>query len=44
MELWVLESRAPQYALQEVADPPHDGHLLANSRLGPGVRGEEYQA
>ena len=26
------------------ADPPYDGHLLADPRLGPRVRGEEYQA
>ena len=38
----VLESGAPQYALQEVADPPRDCHLLADPQLGPGVRGEEY--
>ena len=44
MELWVLESRAPQYALHEVVDPLHDGHLLVDPWLGPGVRGEEYQA
>ena len=38
----VLESGAPLYALQEVADPPRDGHLLVDPQLGPGVRGEEY--
>ena len=42
MELWVLESGAPQYELQEVTDPPRDGHLLADPQLDLGVRAEEY--
>ena len=37
-----MQSEAPLYALQEVADPLQNGHLLANHRLGPVVGGAEH--
>ena len=42
MELWIVQSEDPLYALQKVADPLQHGHLLADPRLGPEVEGVEY--
>ena len=37
----MVQSKAPLYALQKVADPLQHGHLLADPRLGPEVEGAE---
>ena len=40
----MLESGAPLYVLQEVADPLQDGRLLANPQLCPKVGGDKSWA
>ena len=44
LELWMVQSEAPLYALQEVANPLQNGHLLVDPQLGPEVGGAEYGA
>ena len=39
-----MQSEAPLYALLEVADPLHNGHLLADPQLGLEVGGAEHGA
>ena len=40
----MLEPKAPQYALLEVAAPLHEGQLLAGPRLALEVGGEKLGA
>ena len=40
----MVQFGAPLYALQEVANPLQNGHLLADPRLGPEVGGAEHGA
>ena len=40
----MVQSEAPLYALQEVADPLQHEHLLADPLLGPEVEGVKYEA
>ena len=40
----MVQSKALPYALHEVADPLHNGHLLADHRLGPRLGGTEHEA
>ena len=37
----MVQSEAPLYALQKVANPLQHEHLLADPRLGPEVEGVE---
>ena len=40
----MVQFEAPLYALQEVANPLQNGHLLIDPRLSPKVGGAEYEA
>ena len=39
----MVQSGAPLYALQEVANPLQNGHLLADPLLGPEMGGAEHE-
>ena len=40
----MVQSEAPLYALQEVANPLQNGHLMVDPQLEPDVGGAEYGA